>query len=329
MPTDLPPILRQAVAWVIRLHSGAATTDDAQNLALWRNASPEHEAAFRDAVKLWKTFGEGVRQLAAQTADAGPQRSRSDVARPHAMVVSRRGLMGGAIAASALIGYVAIRHPPLGLWPSLDELSADYRTSKGEQRTVAVSDDVSLKLNTQTSISVRSNANERRIEIISGEAAIIANRARSTALLVDAATGQIEAIAASFNVRCVDGHVSVSCLDGGVDVKWNGQGVHLGKDQQISYSASTGFGQLASLDSALVTAWQDGLLIVRDWPLSRVVEEINRYRSGKIVVMDALLGQRMITGTFRLDHLDDFIGQARGLFGASVYSLPGGVVILS
>jgi transmembrane sensor len=37
----------------------------------------------------------------------------------------------------------------------------------------------------------------------------------------------------------------------------------------------------------------------------------------------------MISGTFHLDHLDDFIGQAHGLFGASVRSLPGGIVLLT
>lgn len=296
---------------------------------MWRNASPEHEAAFRDAIQLWNSFGEGVRQLTVQSAEAVPQRLWLDVARPRKMVISRRGLIGGAVAASALVGYVAIRHPPLGLWPSLDELSADYRTSKGEQRTVALSDDVSLKLNTQTSIAVLSGASEPRVRIISGEAAIVSKRTSAAPLLVDAAAGQIQAAAASFNVRCLDETVSVSCLEGPVEAKWNGQSVRIGKGQQVSYSAASGFAQLTSLDPVQVTAWQDGLLVVRDWPLSRVVDEINRYRPGKIVVLDSQLGQHMITGTFHLNHLDDFIGQARGLFGASVRALPGGVVILS
>jgi transmembrane sensor len=60
-----------------------------------------------------------------------------------------------------------------------------------------------------------------------------------------------------------------------------------------------------------------------------LVEEINRYRPGKIVVMDTRLGERMISGTFHLDHLDDFIGQVQGLFGATARALPGGIVLLS
>ncbi len=58
---DLGPVLREALAWVIRLHSGAATSDDAEVLAQWRAKSPEHDAAFRDAVRLWRTFGDATR----------------------------------------------------------------------------------------------------------------------------------------------------------------------------------------------------------------------------------------------------------------------------
>jgi transmembrane sensor len=63
--------------------------------------------------------------------------------------------------------------------------------------------------------------------------------------------------------------------------------------------------------------------------MSRVVDEINRYRSGKIVIMNSELGQRRITGTFYLNHLDDFLGQAHSLFDASVRYLPAGIVLLS
>jgi transmembrane sensor len=326
IPTDLEPLLREALAWVIRLHSGAATSDDADALEQWRRRSPDHETAFRDAVKLWSTFGAATRRLVAEKDGDFNQASGFPAARR--IVVGRRSLIGGALAASVVAGYFVVR-PPLGLWPSLEELSADYRTTKGEQRDIALSDNVSLKLNTQTSIAVRSTESEPHIEIISGEAAIVSKRAGTNPLVVDAAAGRITALRAAFDVRCLDGAVSVSCLDGAVDVELKGRSLRIAKEQQVSYSAAEGLGTPASVDPTQAIAWQNGLLIVRDWPLSRVVDEINRYRPGKIVVMDSQLGRRMVTGTFHLDHLDDFIGQARGLFGATVRSLPGGVVLLT
>jgi transmembrane sensor len=325
IPSELEPQLREALAWVIRLHSGAATSDDADALERWRSSSPEHETAFRDAVRLWRTLGDETRRLAVEN-ESSP--SPIPAARAARVVVSRRGLIGGAIAASVAAGYLVVR-PPLGLWPSLEELSADYRTGKGEQRNITLSDNVSLTLNTQTSIAVRSTPGEPRIELISGEAAIVAKRDGTIPFVADAAAGRISALRAVFNVRCLDGTVSVSCIDGTVDVELNGHNVKIAREQQVSYSIAEGLGNPSPVDSSQATAWQEGLLIVRDWPLSRVVDEINRYRPGKIVVMDSQLGRRMITGTFHLHHLDDFVGQARGLFGATVRSLPGGVVILT
>jgi transmembrane sensor len=320
--------LRQALAWVIRLNSGEATAADAAALAQWRQRSPEHEDAFREAVRLWRSMGEAVRHLADEARLAPVSRAGGRTERP---VVSRRALIGGAVAAAACAtgGYLVVR-PPLGLWPSLQEMSADYRTAKGEQRKIAMLDDVSLTLNTQTSIAVRSGKDAPAIELISGEALVHASRDAAPApLVVSAVGGRMTARQASFNVKCLDGAVSVSCIDGDVEIDWNGQRASLSAEQQLSYSARSGPGPASHVDPAQAEAWRNGLLIVRDWSVGRLVEEINRYRPGRIVIMDAQLGRRMISGTFHLDHLDDFVAQAQGLFGATARSLPGGLVLLS
>ena len=69
--------------------------------------------------------------------------------------------------------------------------------------------------------------------------------------------------------------------------------------------------------------------IARDRPLAGVVDEVNRYRPGKIIITSGELKQRVVNGTFQLDRLDDFVAQVQQLFGARVTSLPGGVVLLS
>jgi transmembrane sensor len=325
IPSDLDPLLRQALAWVIRLHSGDATSDDAAALALWRGRSPEHEAAFRDAVKLWRSLGEATRKLVGDAEPLGVTVPAQLKARPQ---VNRRALIGGAIAASVAGGYLVVR-PPFGLWPSFEELSADYRTAKGEQRSVVLSEDVSLTLNTQTSVVVRSLSGGPHIELIAGEAAVVAKRGDTAPIVVDAAGGRITARRASFDVRCLDNAVSVSCIEGEVDVTARGQTISIAKERQVSYSAAAGLGAASALDLEQARAWQSRLLVVRDWSVDHLVEEINRYRPGKIVIMDPNLGKRMISGTFYLDHLDDFIAQAQGLFGATVRTLPGGIVLLS
>ena len=51
------PLTREAAAWIVRLKSGEATLEDAEQLIDWRARSPAHERAFRDAVKCWRAIG--------------------------------------------------------------------------------------------------------------------------------------------------------------------------------------------------------------------------------------------------------------------------------
>jgi transmembrane sensor len=217
--------------------------------------------------------------------------------------------------------------PPLGLWPSIEELSADYRTAKGERRRIAIAPDVSLELNTQTSVALRPVPEETRIELISGEAWVAA-KTSSKPLVMLAGDGSIIAAQASFDARCLGRTVTVACLDGSISVEHDGKSVQLLPAQQVTYSEA-GFEQSAHVDLAQVSAWQAGLLVFRDRPLTSVVDEINRYRSGQIIITNAELRRRLVNGTFQLDKLDNFVAQVEQLFGAKITHLPGGVVIMS
>jgi transmembrane sensor len=319
-------LLNEALDWVVRLKTGEPTRADIEALQQWRRQSVEHEEAFKKAARVFRHAGIAALELADQpaTTDAALALQRWPP-RVLGRVLGRRALLGGAIAA-ATAGYLIVR-PPLGLWPSLEELSADYRTGKGEQLKVAVTPNVSLELNTQTSIALRSAPNETRIELISGEASVAATRSSSKPFVLLAANGQITAVEADFNARCLDGVVSVTCLAGVVDVAQGSSAVQLRKAQQVSYSPGR-IEASVQADPEQVTAWQAGLLIFRDRPLADVVDEVNRYRSGKIIITNADLKRRVVNGTFQINRLGDFVPQVQQLFGAQARSLPGGVVLL-
>lgn len=325
LPPETPgpdPLLDEAIAWIVRLKTGEPTRADVEALEQWRGLSAAHEAAFKRAVRIHRDAGIVAGRLT--TPATAPRIVQSAAGRRR---ISRRFVLGGGLAAAAAAGYAVIQ-PPLGLWPSLQELSADFRTAKGEQRKVQVTPEVSLDLNTQTSIALRSQQGQPTIELISGEVLVNARRPASGPLVMLAAGGQIGASDAQFNAQCFDAAVSVTCLNGAVDVQHSGQSVRIGKGQQLSYTRA-GIGPSVTVDPAQVTAWQSGLLIFRDRPLAAVVEEVNRYRPGKIVIVSAELRQRTVNGDFEIKKLDSFVTQVEQLFGAHATSLPGGLVLLS
>jgi transmembrane sensor len=315
-------LLDEALDWIVRLKTGDPTRADVEVLQRWREQSVAHEEAFKKAAAIYRHASIAARELAAQPVgiDGAQVAPQSPLKIP-----ARRTFLGGVVAAAAA-GYLIVR-PPLGLWPSLEELSADYRTGKGEHRRIALSSDVSLELNTQTSVALREVQDETRIELISGEASVVAARSGSKPLVMLAATGRISAVAAVFNVRCLGGVVAITCLNGIVDVVQDGKAVRLQEAEQVSYSPG-GIEASVPIDPAQVTAWQAGLLIFRDRPLADVVDEVNRYRSGKIIITNADLKRRIVNGTFQISKLDEFVLQVQQLFGAQARSLLGGVVLL-
>lgn len=315
---------RQAVGWLAQLSSGHVTEADAEALKRWCGENPAHAEAFAEANLLWDVLGPAARNVASRGAATARAGGLSWFRPP----LGRRALLGGAAAATATaVGYLVVR-PPLGLWPSFSELRADYRTATGEQRRIAMGGGATVEINTRTSLNIgRASDGGDRIELIAGEAAITTGAAGPKPLVVIAAEGRASATNAKFDVRINGSATCVTCLDGVVEVEYRGGVAAVRQTEQVTYGDG-GLGQVVSVDTAVVTSWRTGVLIFRRELLSSVVDEVNRYRSGRIILVDTALGRRRIDASFRLDRMEDVVPQIEQVFGARVTPLPGGVVLL-
>jgi transmembrane sensor len=189
---DLETLRPDAWNWVLRITSGDATKADIAELKRWCEQSPRHADAFAEASQWWRSLGPAIKNV-RQDSIAPSRRSGP--------AIGRRAFLGGAFAVSAAgAGIAMLIRPPLGLWPSVTELAADYRTAPGEQRQLSLADSVSVEMNTRTSLNVRPAVGAGdRIELITGEAAVTT---RSKPIEVLAANGRALAHAARFNIRC-------------------------------------------------------------------------------------------------------------------------------
>jgi transmembrane sensor len=321
---ELDPLRREAVDWIHRLAAGTVSVADGEAFRRWLQQSPAHAAAYAEASRLWKQFGPAARNL----------RRRGEISpglghlQPQLRAPTRRLILGGGLAAAAAAFGYAVVKPPLDLWPSLAELTADYRTATGEQRQIALPGEVAVHLNTQTSIALRAiDGSAERVELIAGEASFATSMSRRP-LAVLAAAGRTLASDARFDVRRVGAAVCVTCSGGNVQIEYRTDVTAIGPGQQVRYDEN-GLGNVATIDPELVTAWQQGVLIFRLTPLADVVEEINRYRQGKVILLNTALGRKPVSGRFRIDHMDEILLRLDQAFGAKSRSLPGGIVLLS
>lgn len=293
------PLHDEACDWLVLLTSGRATVADAKALQAWCAQSPEHAQAFEQAKVVWQQLAPALDQVAP------PRR------------FGRRAFLGGAIAASAAVVMVRV-----GVPGGFSGLTADYRTAVGEQRQVLLSDGVSLELNTQTRVSRVGQG----IELLEGEVEVLAHVAQPLNVL--AGEGTVSAAQARFNLRNTDQTVCVTCIEGWLSVEVGGRNVRLDGGRQLTYGTA-GVGEPVVVDTQAVVAWREQVLVFNNATLASVVDEINRYRPGMLVLLNKQLGQRRVQARFSLQQLAGVALLIRDAYGAKCTELPGGVVLLS
>ncbi len=318
---------RQAEAWWVRLHSGRATRADADAFREWATHSTAHAQAWREVMQTWSALDPLLAEEAVRQASrAGAFSLRGLAAALALQSPGRRAFLGGAVAASVAAGVMAV-DPPLGLWPSVGELTADYRTATGEQRQVARAQGISVRMNTQTLINrIGADASPRGVVLVAGEAEIVANGAGD--FLVETGGGRLVARAARFKIRHTGPQVCVTCLDGRVTVSVNGEQRSLEAGRQVTYDKA-GLQEVVRADEASVSTWRTGMLSFDRMPLAEVIDEINRYRPGKVLLRNEELGRTLVRMQLNLRSIDNAPVMIRALYGARMRSLPGGIVVLS
>ena len=319
----------QAHDWLVRLTSGRATTGDAQDFRRWCARSPQHAQAMAEATRLWDLTRPAAEAVAQRMpAMDTPPRAAIAASRPPAF--GRRQFLGTALAAGA-VGFLVV-HPPARLWPALSDMTADYRTGTGEQRRVVLADTAAVvEMNTQTSLNLARGAEGEApvLDMLGGEAQVLLDAARRAPFTMTVGGARLVAAAASrFNVRATGGEVCVTCFAGSVELRDGERVLVAGEAQQIRYGGRREAEVARAPDLAAVGAWRERVLVFDDTPLAAVVDEINRYRPGRLIVTRAELGQRKVQARLRLDELSRVETLIAASYGAKLTSLPAGIVLL-
>jgi transmembrane sensor len=311
----------QAYDWVRRIESGQMTHADGERLRRWCKSDPDNAAMLSAARRKWSTLG----AAAALAATREPLAARAASGMPNGR---RRAFLGAAAGLTTAAVAAAVVYPPLDLWPSAGELRADYRTAVGEQRQVALAENVSVELNTRTSVALMTAQDGTPgIDLISGEAAVDMPDARRP-FAVAAGAAHMLATAARFEVRRVAGTVCVTCLQGQVRIAHAAGTATLNARQQMHYD-DRALQPIVSIDPEQESAWREGFLRFNDTPLEKVIDEINRYRPGRVVLLNRQMAIKAVTARFRIDALDKAVAQMQRSLALQARSLPGGVVLLS
>ncbi|MCW2270715.1 fec operon regulator FecR [compost metagenome] len=278
--------IRAAAQWYARLRSGVASDADRAAWNDWLLADPVHRQA-------WQRMAAVGEQMAnVPGALAGPALRGVDR--------SRRQVLGSVLvlASAASVGWLGWRSE------TSRSLFADFRTAVGERREFRLADGSTLLLNTDTTVNLRFDAQQRVLELVRGEILVsTAADPLQRPFKVVTGHGEVLALGTRFIVRSLGQMRDVAVIEKAVQVSVPGGGsaVRVEAGQSVDF----GGGALGGLrhNDASVGAWQQGSIIAIDRPLAELLADLSRYRSG-ILRCDPRIARLKVSGAFPIDDTD-------------------------
>lgn len=272
-------ILAEAVDWYVRLHDSNVSAESQARWQTWLDADPRHAQAWARLEQLQQSFT----KMPSGLTSVDLQRAR---VQRRTAIKSLAMLMG-----VSLLGWQGYRASP---W------SVDYATQVGERRRLNLADGSRLELNTDSRVDIRFDAVQRLIYLRRGEILVTSGK-DPRPLSVMTAEGHILALGTRFSVRQLEQLTQVTVEADMVEVHprtANAQVMRVQAQQSLNFTDS----QLGTLQkrSPGSSAWTQGMLIVVDWRLDRLLAELSRYRPGYLGCSKEVAAMRL-SGAFKLD----------------------------
>lgn len=299
--TPSEEITIEAAQWIVRLSAGNAAQQRqaAEEFARWKSESRQHAQA---AHELHGVLEQVNSLLDTSNGDPAPLCAGLKTAMTQPRLPDR---MRRAVAALALICGIGL---PLWLtyqaYPA-DYLLADMRTATGAWAAQTLVDGSRITLGTRSAVNFRFDARHRTVELVKGEILVEVAHDRARPFLIQTADGSIEALGTRFLVRRDDSGTVVSMLESKVSIHAAGQQaqtpVIVAAGQRIRLHGDT-VGAPEPIDAAaLERAWRNHRLVGRQRPLTELLDELNRYRPGRILYDQAQLKGLEMTVVLPLD----------------------------
>jgi len=315
--TESLSIDEQASNWLARLSAEDISHEEQAAFSQWLATSPQHQAAYEEAVILWQDLGDACDQY-YQQSDISFEEELAAVRETRSPVPTRRPMMV-ALAGGFMMLLVMLLNP---IW--LSSSTADYRTGNGEISQFTLPDGSLITLNSNTALDISFTQEQRQIRLYQGEALfdVASNPARP--FTVNSSHGATQVLGTVFNVATDHQSTRVDVLEGTVQVSAQG-----GQQRTLNAQMYQRFDdqflndpQSAAAAQQRIKGWQQGLLIVRNEPLANVIEQLNNHYSGYILLQGDALAERKMSGVFSLKDRESAIELLRQQLGLQRQDLP-------
>jgi transmembrane sensor len=279
----------EASLWHARLREPDVGMETLEAFQDWLASDPSHLDAYDQAERLWAAMGS---EQAGVPRDETAIQALVESVRPRRRLA--RGVITGLLLCVAVAGADWVRRG------GIDDLRADYIAPVGTQRMVQLADGSAVELNTDTAVAVDLAPARRSVRLFRGEAFFQVEHDPQRPFFVETGDGEVRVTGTSFNVRVRNGITEVGLVKGGVRLTAADRPdsmLNLVPGQEGEMTAQ-GLSAPRSFDADKITAWRRGQVVFFRTPLGDVIDELNRYQRGRILVLGEKLRTLPVTGVF-------------------------------
>lgn len=328
----------EATHWLVALQEEPGNPEVRRRFDEWRKASTLNEAAWSETEQMSgvaKTMTPAYPEIWGPIVARKRRSGHGGAGSIGTQAVSARRLIGWSrprsrtlVAASLLAACLALLVVP----PVLRQLESDYTTATAELRKLVLQDGSEVTLAPASAIAVSYGAGERRIRLLSGEAFFEVRPDAARPFRVVAGAVETSVLGTRFDVRMDSEGVTVSVeegtvqVDGAIASRSTSERLQAGQAVRVTWN---GEARRTRTASDLVAAWRESQLVVQNQSLREAIEQLRRYYSGTIILTDAELGERRVTGAYNLADPEDALRGLARAHGATVRRITPWILVIS
>lgn len=335
----------EAGFWLARLDGDPLSDEEVRAFHDWLTTDSDHRNALIELAGLWDDM-----DILSELSDLFPLAPKSvpDTGRAARFLTSPALAVFAAAVVVLAVALVVMHMPALDF--GHDQTTARkeviYQTAVGEQKDVSLPDGSTMKLNTDSQVSVSFSSRQRNLHLIKGEAMFKVAHDRSRPFIVHAGGGVVRAVGTAFSVHLMGPDVEVTVTEGRVEIASavDDEGaVDLGKDDFGKYLTTLDAGQTAeygqhaihsvrTIAPELITrkmSWQHGTLVFKGETLEEVVREISRYTDTRLIISDPAIRNIRIGGYFKTGEVDALLTVLKDNFSIRARKVKSNLIYLT
>jgi transmembrane sensor len=180
-------------------------------------------------------------------------------------------------------------------------LQSDHMTGSGEVEALTLADGSTVQLGPESAIAVDYEKGARTVRLLAGQAWFDVKRDPGAPFRVAAGELRTTVLGTSFDVRRTGNSIAVSVGHGRVRVVDHGAAARSARDLSAGdwVRVDAGHQMTSGTDNpAILGAWREGTLVVRNRPIAEVIDELRPWYAGRIILLNPALGDKRIDGVF-------------------------------